>query len=170
MLKNLSLSLVLSSTAIAAMTTTAIATTATLQYEIAITLPVIEQGQYHRPYVALWVENEQKVVQRSVLVWMEKDRWLSDLSRYWRRVARANRDIVDGVTGATKGPGTHHVSWDGLDDSGKPLPAGQYVICVEVAREKGGREAICTDIDYGTKQVAIAQGEFEVSRLTVTLK
>ena len=138
-------------------------------YEIEITLPVIEQGQYHRPYVALWIEDEKRVAQRSLLVWMEKDKWLSDLKRYWRRVARANRPIVDGVTGATKGPGTHVVTWDGLNDKGKALPAGTYAVCVEAAREKGGREAICTDIEYGTTKLSQAKGKHELMSLAVRL-
>ena len=138
-------------------------------YQIDITLPVIEQGQYHRPYVALWIEDEQRVAQRSVLVWMKKDKWLVDLKRYWRRVARANRPIVDGVTGATKGAGTHTIMWDGLDDQGNPLPSGNYSVCLEAAREKGGREAICTKIAYGKTTLAKATGKHELTSLVVQL-
>jgi hypothetical protein len=39
--------------------------------------------------------------------------------------------LADGERGA----GWHHVSWDGTDQSGKPLPAGVYFIRVDVGSE-----------------------------------
>ena len=138
-------------------------------YNIYVTVPVIEEGQYHRPYISLWVENDKRIAQRSLAVWMQKSKWLPDLKRYWRRVARKNRDIVDGVTSATKGPGRYTVKWDGLNDKGKPLEAGNYSICLEAAREKGGREVICTPIDYGKTPHSQVNGKHELTQLTVKL-
>jgi hypothetical protein len=148
---------------------TNVASAATPSYDIKLTLPVIDKGQYHRPYIAIWVEDEKRVSQRSIAVWMQKPKWLPDLKRYWRRVARKDRDIVDGVTSATKKPGSHSIKWDGLNDKGQPLTAGKYSICVEAAREKGGREAICAKIDYGKTNVAEAMGKHEITHFSVTL-
>jgi hypothetical protein len=138
-------------------------------YDIKVTLPIIEKGQYHRPYIAIWVEDEKRVSQRSVVVWMQKAKWLPDLKRYWRRVARKHKDIVDGVTSATKKPGSHTIKWDGLNDKSQPLIPGKYSICVEAAREKGGREAICTKIDYGKTASADVVGKYEITHLSVKL-
>lgn len=138
-------------------------------YDIQLTLPTIDKGQYHRPYLALWVENEKRVSQRSLEVWMQKPKWLPDLKRYWRRVARKNTDVVDGVTSATRKPGSYTINWDGLNDKGQPLTAGKYSICVEAARESGGREAICTEIDYGKTALADVAGKYEIARLNVKL-
>jgi hypothetical protein len=148
---------------------TSFTSAATPSYDIKLTIPVIDKGQYHRPYIAIWVEDEKRVSQRSIAVWMQKSKWLPDLKRYWRRVARKDRNIVDGVTSATKKPGNHTIKWDGLNDKGLPLAAGKYSICVEAAREKGGREAICTKLDYGKTNVVEAMGKHEITHLSVKL-
>lgn len=136
-------------------------------YQINVTLPVIENGQYHRPYVALWVEDKQRKAHRTLAVWMQKDKWLSDLKRFWRRVARSDRERVDAVTGATHGPGTYNLQWDGLNDHGETLAPGSYALCVEAAREKGGREALCVDFEYGTAASAFQTGEHELGRISL---
>lgn len=141
--------------------------TAMPAYQIKVTLPLIDSGQYHRPYVALWVEDKQHNAHRTLAVWMQKDKWLSDLKRFWRRVARSDRDLVDAVTGATHGPGTYSLQWDGLNDKGEKLMPGSYALCVEAAREKGGREALCVDFEFGTTDAVNKVGEHELVSISL---
>ena len=109
------------------------------QLEIQVELPKIETGTYHRPYVAVWIENEQQQPVRLVEAWLEKPDWIKDLRRFWRKLGRSEPQLVDAKTGATKGPGSYKVRWDGKDEQGKAVAAGNYVLFVEAAREQGGR-------------------------------
>ena len=109
------------------------------ELEIQVELPKIDTGTYHRPYVAVWIENEQQQPVRLVEAWLEKPDWIKDLRRFWRKLGRSEPQLVDAKTGATKGPGSYKVRWDGKDEQGKAVAAGNYVLFVEAAREQGGR-------------------------------
>lgn len=109
------------------------------QLDIQVELPKIETGTYHRPYVAVWIENEQQQPVRLIEAWLEKPDWIKDLRRFWRKLGRSEPQLVDAKTGATKGPGNYKVRWDGKDEQGKAVAAGNYVLFVEAAREQGGR-------------------------------
>ncbi|WP_233080174.1 DUF2271 domain-containing protein [Rheinheimera soli] len=109
------------------------------ELEVQVELPKIETGTYHRPYVAVWIENEQQQPVRLVEAWLDKPDWIKDLRRFWRKLGRSEPQLVDARTGATKGPGSYKVRWDGKDEQGKAVAAGNYVLFVEAAREQGGR-------------------------------
>ncbi len=109
------------------------------ELEIQVELPKIDTGTYHRPYVAVWIENEQQQPVRLIEAWLEKPDWIKDLRRFWRKLGRSEPQLVDAKTGATKGPGSYKVRWDGKDEQGKAVAAGTYVLFVEAAREQGGR-------------------------------
>lgn len=109
------------------------------ELEVQVELPKIETGTYHRPYVAVWIENEQQQPVRLVEAWLEKPDWIKDLRRFWRKLGRSEPQLVDAKTGATKGPGSYKVRWDGKDEQGKAVAPGTYVLFVEAAREQGGR-------------------------------
>lgn len=109
------------------------------ELEIQVELPKIDTGTYHRPYVAVWIENEQQQPVRLIEAWLEKPDWIKDLRRFWRKLGRSEPQLVDAKTGATKGPGSYKVRWDGKDNQGKAVAAGNYMLFVEAAREQGGR-------------------------------
>ena len=109
------------------------------QLDIQVELPKIETGTYHRPYVAVWIENEQQQPVRLIEAWLEKPDWIKDLRRFWRKLGRSEPQLIDAKTGATKGPGNYKVRWDGKDEQGNAVAAGNYVLFVEAAREQGGR-------------------------------
>lgn len=109
------------------------------ELSISLELPVIETAQYYRPYVAVWVEDEAQQSVRLIALWRKEPDWLKDIRRFWRKIGRSETELVDARTGATRTPGRYQLSWDGLDDAGKPVPAGQYTLLVEASREQGGR-------------------------------
>lgn len=109
------------------------------ELEIQLELPKIDSGTYHRPYVAVWIENEQQQPVRLIAAWLEKPDWIKDLRRFWRKLGRSEPQLVDARTGATKGPGRYKVRWDGKDEQGHTVASGNYVLFVEAAREQGGR-------------------------------
>ncbi|MGB0893742.1 MAG: DUF2271 domain-containing protein [Parashewanella sp.] len=102
-------------------------------------LPKIETSNYERPYVAVWLENKDRQSVKTIELWVGEDEWLKDLRSWWRKVGRYDKQLVDGVTSATRPAGKYRFIWDGKDDKGNLLPQGEYTLHVEVVREHGGR-------------------------------
>lgn len=94
-------------------------------------------GAVKRPFVALWIEDEQGNTVRNLTVWVRQSRvnprWLAEL----RRWTRQNSDLLSTVSSATRNPGTYAVAWDGKNDKGATMPQGDYYVCLETAREHG---------------------------------
>lgn len=105
-----------------------------------LTLPRIEDFRYRRPYVAVWIEDAEHMPVRTVALWSEKPRYLSDLRQWYRD----NEMLPDGVdiwrtlSSATRPPGSYSLTWDGKDNGGKLVKTGKYTVCIEAAREHGG--------------------------------
>ena len=106
---------------------------------IAIEQPALDVEPYHRPYVAVWIETPAREVIATVALWADDPEWYKDLRQWWRKVGRYGGEHIDGITGATRRPGSHKLAWSGKNDRGEPVPAGQYVLHVEASREEGGR-------------------------------
>src|ERR1051325_1778113 len=67
--------------------------------------------------------------------------WLPDLKRWYSsdqiRKRTDKTDMVDAISRPTRPPGKYTVIWNGKDDHGKPLPRGEYTLCIDAAREHG---------------------------------
>lgn len=126
------------------------------QLEISLQLPKVSEGQYHRPYVAVWVEDNTEKSVRLIEIWREKPDWIKDLRRFWRKTGRVDQPLVDARTGATKGPGQYQLRWDGKDDKGALVPAGEYQLVIEAAREHGGRQLVKQKFNWDGSAVALS--------------
>jgi hypothetical protein len=97
-------------------------------------------------------------------------KWLKDMRQWWRKTGRELTMPMDGVSGATKAPGevTLNIPKGALDK----LPAGEYTVLVEAAREAGGREVVKVPLQWPPKsaQNVSAQGKEELGTVTVQLK
>lgn len=142
-------------------------------------IPQLNVAEYHRPYLAAWLENaDQKVVANLAVLYDTKkkdnagSKWLKDMRQWWRKSGRDLAMPMDGVSGATKSPGEHTLSFPLAKDGLDKLPAGQYNLLVEVAREAGGREVVKVPLTWPLKagQVASAKGKEEVGTVAVQLK
>ena len=51
----------------------------------------------------------------------------------------------------TSQSGVYNVFWDGVDDAGKPVPLGDYIVHVETSRERGKHTYRSMPITYGQK-------------------
>lgn len=121
----------------------------------------------HRPYAAIWVENEKRESVRNLALWYRKTNWIPDL-RNWYRINgerfKADKDNYASVTGATRNPGSYTVKWDGKDDQGNYVPQGKYTVIIETAKEHGTNEIIRQALDLKKAPVkAINAGNVEVS-------
>lgn len=124
---------------------------------ISVEIPRVNTAAYHRPYVAIWIEQPDQTALRTLAVWYQvaagrggdgegKD-WLKDLRTWWRKGGRALTLPADGLSGATRAPGTQTVRVP----AGRltNLPAGQYNVVIEAAREQGGREIVRVPFRWG---------------------
>lgn len=141
-----------------------------------IEVPRLDVAEYHRPYVAVWVEDGDRQVVANLAVWYEVSNeeghtWLKDMRQWWRRSGRALEVPVDGLTGATRAPGTHRLSFSSASGALASVPAGEYRLLVEAAREVGGRELLEFDLRWPPEQASrsAVQGERELGELTLVL-
>lgn len=140
-------------------------------------IPQLNVAEYHRPYVAAWLENaDQKVVTNLAVLYDTKKKdnagakWLKDMRQWWRKSGRDVEMPLDGVSGATRAPGEHTLTFPkaALDK----LPAGQYQLVIEAAREAGGRELVKVPMAWPPKtaQSLPAKGKEELGAVAVQLK
>jgi thiamine biosynthesis lipoprotein ApbE len=127
---------------------------------ITLELPRFE-GRSHRPFVAVWIEDEAGKPVRQVALWYNKPRWLREL-REWYNL-RAD-DAATSVTSATRSPGQYTLVWDGKDDQGRFVRQGNYAVVIEAAREHGTYQLIRQVMDFNgkPKQQAL-NGNVEIS-------
>lgn len=131
-------------------------------------------GGYRRPYVAIWLEDEENFPVKTALLWMQTEqpgpRWHRDLTRWYRndRVRKISEkvDLIETIAGATRGPGEYEAHFDGTDNTGKPLKAGKYTLCLEAARENGTYQIIRQPIVWGEEAVDNTElkGNVEISK------
>jgi hypothetical protein len=147
--------------------------------ELSLEIPRLTVAEYHRPYVAVWIENPDKTAVKTLAVWYdvklknnEGQKWLKDMRQWWRRAGRDMSLPADGVSAATRAPGKHQVVFKGGAAPLGNLPAGQYNLVVEAAREVGGVEVLRAPFQWPPKARATssAQGSTELGAMSVTVK
>lgn len=112
-------------------------------FELAIelNLPRIEDARYRRPYVAVWIEDEDHFPVRTLALWTQNPRWLPELKQWYRddqiRNLSEGTDISRTVGSATRPAGKYTLKWDGKDNEGKLVKPGKYTVVVEGSREHG---------------------------------
>jgi len=150
------------------------------ELEVTVEIPKLNVAEYHRPYVAVWIEGADSKAVADLAVWYQmKDtaeghgtKWLPDLRQWWRKSGR-NLDLpVDGVTGPTRPVGKHVVKVDARAPQLAKLQAGQYTLVVEAAREVGGRELLKIPFTWPAKgsQAGKAQGSSELGAVSLSIK
>ena len=135
---------------------------------IAFELAKVSQGRARRPYVAVWIEDENHFPVRTLALWYHKPRWLPEL-RAWVhddrvRQAAEHRDIAPSVSSATRPPGRYTLKWDGKDNAGKHVKAGTYTVNIEASREHGTYQILRQEMEFkGTPKQIDLKGGTEIS-------
>jgi hypothetical protein len=148
--------------------------------DINVEVPKLNVAEYHRPYVAIWLEGADQKVAANLSVWYQQTgnseghgtKWLPDLRQWWRKSGRTLDVPVDGVTGPTRPVGTHALSFNDRQPALKDLAPGNYTLVVEAAREVGGRELVKVPFSWParTAQTGSAQGSTELGKVTLAIK
>lgn len=154
---------------------TAMAADLALKLEV----PQLNVAEYHKPYVAIWLETpQQKLVTNLAVLYDTKKKdnggtkWLKDLRQWWRKGGRDTAMPMDGVSGATRAPGEVTLTFPGAKAELDKLPAGDYQMVVEAARESGGRELVRVPFQWPPKSASsvAGHGKEEIGALAVQLK
>ncbi len=132
-------------------------------------LPLIDNGDAHRPFVAVWVEQAGKPV-RSLALWMDDNEWEVDLRRWWRKAGRYGHQQLDAVTSATRSAGSYQLNWDGRTASGQPAADGGYQLVLEAVREDGNRTLLKQPFNLGgeAQRFSLPAGQ-EIGPVTLTV-
>ena len=142
-------------------------------------LPQLNVAEYHKPYVAMWIEKADGAVAStlSVLYDVKKkdnggEKWVKDLRTWWRKAGRETQLPIDGVSGATRAAGSHTMSFGPARTGIDKLPAGDYKLVIEAAREAGGRELVRVPFTLPAKGkvAASASGKEELGAVSIEIK
>jgi hypothetical protein len=142
---------------------------------VSVEIPNLPVAEYHRPYVAVWIEGADQAIAANLAVWYQvrgdHTKWLPDLRQWWRRGGRDLKVPVDGLTGATRPTGQHLLKFDATKDPLAKLPAGKYELVVEAVREVGGREAVHIPFEWPIKAMKreSATGKTELGAIALML-
>ena len=147
---------------------------------LTVEIPKLDVAEYHRPYVAIWVESADQKDVADLAVWYQMrdtaeghgTKWLPDLRQWWRKSGRTLKVPVDGVTGPTRPVGKHALTFTDKQPQLAKLPPGEYTLVVEAAREVGGRELVKIPFTWPAKapQSGKAQGSSEIGAVTLAVK
>lgn len=146
---------------------------------VSVEVPTLNVAEYHKPYMAIWIQDaSNKTVSDLAVLYDTKLRnnegedWLKDMRQWWRKSGRSVEMPIDGVSGATKGPGQHDFQFALGQAPLAKLEAGEYTLRIEAAREVGGRELLNIPFTLPAKQSITrkAQGNSELGQVILNIK
>jgi thiamine biosynthesis lipoprotein len=120
-----------------------------------------------RPYVAVWIEDQDKFPVRTIALWYNKDEFLHELRAWYHedklRSLTGAPDISHSISSATRPAGKYTLKWDGKDDAGKLVKPGKYTVFIEAVREHGGYDLLHQEMDFsGVPKTSQINGSSEV--------
>lgn len=139
------------------------------ELRVEVNIPRMAVAEYHAPYLAFWLKHADSGEIVPLGLWYDdQQKWLKDLRLWWRRTGRTQSQPYDGLTGATRPPGTHSVDFSALPALAG-LPAGDYELVVEAAREVGGREVVRLPFQWpaDSNRTVTANGDTELGKVTL---
>jgi hypothetical protein len=139
-------------------------------YELTISVEVnhIEGNRIMRPFVVVWIEDEQKNPVRTIALWYGKFKYLNELHT-WYAVESQRSDkevdfIMNSISSATRPPGKYKLRWDGKDNTGKFVKAGKYTVGIEASREHGTYQLIRQEMEFkGVPKQIDLPGNIEIA-------
>ncbi|KSB90197.1 hypothetical protein AS593_17680 [Caulobacter vibrioides] len=145
---------------------------------VTVEIPRLSVAEYHKPYVAIWVEAPDATAAATLAVWYDPDskedkgeKWLKDMRQWWRKAGRTMSFPADGISSATRAPGPQKLTFSGAKSQLSKLKPGAYTLVVEAAREVGGHEAVRVPFTWGKPgATASAKGTAELGAVSVTVK
>ena len=108
--------------------------------------------QFRSPYMAMWITDSDNNPVRTLLLVGKRADWQKDNFIWWSMNRARTEGLVATRSMSTSGAGVYNVFWDGVDDAGRVVPAGTYVLHVETSRERGKHTHRSLTLDFGKFQ------------------
>ena len=140
---------------------------------IQLEVPDLDVSPYHKPYIAVWLETPERKPVTTIALWAKETDWYKDLRQWWRKLGRNPKADYDGVTGATRRPGTYQIHWDvenAKDTEGQSIKPGKYLLNIEASREEGGRSYVRETITLGEKSTLTIPADQELGKITIVVE
>lgn len=133
------------------------------QLQVDFTYTAADGGSRVRnPYIAVWVETADGELVQTLSLWYKsrEAKYLDHLKRWYNAesalLGAGGPDNIATISSATKAPGSYQVAWDGTDVNGVAVAQGEYVLCVEAAREHGPYQLVSGPITIGAEAFEVA--------------
>jgi len=144
-------------------------------FEMLVTLELNlpKEGAIKRPYVAIWLEDENHAPVRTIACWHGSDRYLPELRSWYLkyRTIYNDKDFSRSMTSATRSAGKYHIKWDGTDDSGNPVKPGKYIVKIEASREHGTYQLMRQEIEWNDSPKTFnLTGNIEIAAASLELR
>ncbi|OBP15681.1 hypothetical protein A5320_10230 [Rheinheimera sp. SA_1] len=123
-----------------------------------------------RPYLAIWVSTKEQQLVRQLSLQGQQARWYQELRQWWRRIGKPAQLALDSLAGATRKAGSYQLEWDGRDEQGRPVPPGEYVLHLEIAREHGEHEKLSLPLQFTAGSNGKTNGRFELGDIQWQVK
>ena len=141
-------------------------------FEVVVNLELAQlQGFARRPFVAVWVEDQDKKSVRTISVWFNRDRWLHELRAWYSsNYSKFSGDqaAMGSISSATRSAGKYSLKWDGKDDKGNFVKPGKYTIYIEAAREHGTYQLLSEEMNLsGKPQTSNLTGGVEIASASI---
>lgn len=146
------------------------------QLVLEVEIPQQKVAEYHKPYIAGWIEAAGGGHAANVFVWYDVkkangggQKWLQDVRTWWRKSGRDLTLPIDGFSSATRAPGRQTLS---VDPAKLNLKPGAYVMVVEASREAGGHDLVKVPFTYtpGKDGTVSGKGDGELGVVRLTYK
>jgi hypothetical protein len=148
------------------------------QVVLDIEIPAQKVAEYHKPYVAGWIEDASGNHVANAFLWYDVKKqenrgakWLKDLRSWWRK---SGRDLAstDGFSSATRAPGRNTLALDTNSSAFKGLKPGAYSFVVEASREQGGHDQVKLPLVWNSAKAATvsAKGTAELGTVKLSYK
>ena len=142
--------------------------------DISVEIPRLDVAEYHRPYVALWLEKPDQSHVANLAVWYdlkmkdkEGEKWLKDLRQWWRRSGRSLEMPVLGIMNVVF---TYKVAAPVSEDEVTVeqqmalVPAGDEPVAKFSNERSTG--TIVWDAEAGRPETSVLSYEVEIEQLT----
>lgn len=132
-------------------------------------------GRVRNPYIAVWVEDASGGLVQTLSLWFKSNesKYLNSLKRWYNAEStlldEGGTDNLDAIASATRTPGSYQVVWDGTDVDGNVVSKGNYVLCIESAREHGPYQIATGPLTIGAADFTTTLADSgELSAMVVT--
>ncbi len=135
---------------------------------IGVELARIQEPRALRPFVAVWIEDQEHSAVRTICLWYGKFRYLNELHIWYHDESLQPENVVwhimNSISSATRPPGKYKLRWDGKDEAGKYVKAGKYTVLIEASREHGTYQLIRQEMDFnGSPKQLELPGNLEIA-------